>query len=128
MTAFDDLMDGMMEQVVETLGRSVKLFKPATQTPNFTTGVVAQGTPTEFTVMANEHPVRQETAFSNASGEVAVKVKTYDVRLADLSGNVPDRTWRIGDTDDTWGTACTITNVEFDSNNKGCTITARENI
>lgn len=129
MTAFDDLMDGMMDLVTDTLGRSVKLFKPGTMaTADFATGTRSYGSPTEYTINANEGPRRQVAVQQEAGGEIAVWVKTFEIRLADLSGQLPTRKWRMDASDGTWATACEIVNVELDANGKGAVLLVRDNI
>lgn len=129
MSSFDDAMDSMMVSVTQVMGRSVKLFKPGTTTGfNFTTGTRSTGTPTEYAITANEGPRRQTVVHQESGGEIMVWVKQFDIRSADISGQIPTHLWRLGESDATWDTACEIVNVEVDANGKGLVLLVKDNL
>ena len=128
MSTFDDEMDAMMTDVTQVMGRSVKIYKPGTTAAfDFSTGTRSVGTPTEYTVMANEGP-RRQVSIQEGGGEVVVWAKQFDVRVADIGGLVPTLQWRLGETDGSFATACHIVSVEVDANGKGVVLFIKDNL
>lgn len=127
---FTQELDIMMEDVVGVLGDATQivLFKPTstpsanastmTRSPSYGTGIV---------IHANEHPIRKDPLAAVQSKTAAVKIRTYDIRLADVTGGPPDETWRLGvGADATAETSIPIVRAEADANMMGMVIEARE--
>lgn len=128
MSSFDDAMDSMMVSVTQVMGRSVKLYKPGTTAAfDYSTGTRSFGTPTEYTVSANEGP-RRQISIQETGGELVIWAKQFDVRVADIGGLIPTLQWRLGETDGTFETACPIVSVEVDANGKGVVLFVKDNL